>query len=475
MNMEEQQHINFVHGQRPIEPEKPRKSRLKKIVILIAIFALFFVGCNALFSKNEISDNPLDYDPITLEPKKPKSLLKKLSYFVFNRNTTPLAGEKDDRINILLLGMGGVGHDGPYLTDTIMIASIKPSTNQIALISIPRDLQVHIPDYGYYKINHANSFGEVEQADWGAAFATEVIEKTFNIEIPYYIRLDFKAFEDIIDDVGGVKVNVEKSFTDPLYPAANDLYQTVTFKAGEQNMNGATALKYARSRHGNNGEGSDYARAYRQQKILLALKEKLLSFGTIANPVRINNVINSLERHLTTNLEFSEIVSFIKLARELHDTQITTLVLDVQSGYVQNGPNYTVIPAGGTFEKINSDIARVFDPDFKKSTDTTPEQEKPALPTATIEIQNGTWQAGLAARVKKKLIDKEFIVGTIGNTADKPYPQSGVYKISKDAPAEVLQALQNELHIPIKKDPPKQITPDSTTDILVVLGDDFSE
>ena len=119
--------------------------------------------------------------------------------------------------------------------------------------------------------------------------------------------------------MGGIKVDVERSFTDPLYPAPNNEYQTLTFDAGVQTMNGATALTFARSRHGNNGEGSDFARARRQQKIMLALKQKLLSFGTLANPVRINNVIDSLERHMTTNLEFSEIVSFMKLARELED------------------------------------------------------------------------------------------------------------------------------------------------------------
>lgn len=477
--MEEQQHINFVHPaeQAPLQP--PKKTGRTALIFFILIL-LTFVGCRVLFSGNDPSKNPLDYDPVTLEPKKPKSLFKKISYFVFNKGDAPLEGQKDDRINILLMGMGGLGHDGPFLTDTMIIASIRPSTNQVALISIPRDLGVSIPGYGIRKINHANSFGEVEKAGWGGAFATQVVEKTFDIEIPYYVRLDFKAFEDIIDDLGGVKVNVEKSFTDPLYPTTNEGYQTVTFKAGEQTMDGKTALKYARSRHGNNGEGSDFARAHRQQIILLALKQKLLSFSTLANPVRINNVINSLEKHLTTNLEFAEIVSFVKLARELENTEIKTLVLDNSNGgYLRNAFSsagaFILEPITGNFDNINYAIDHIFDKDFQPSAVSVPTQDKPKLPEAVIEIQNGTWQAGLAARVKKKLIDKEFIVDTIGNAEQKPIPNSGIYKISDKAPREVLEALQTELLIPIKSKPPEGIIPTSTTDILIILGDDLSE
>lgn len=472
--------VNFLEDEKePVRrPRKPKTA--KKVVIFLVILVLLFTGCKALFSKNDITDNPLDYDPVTLEPKAPKGFLKKLSYFVFNRGGADLAGDKDDRINILLLGMGGVGHDGPYLTDTIMIASIKPSTNQIALISIPRDLGVSIPGYGTRKINHANAFGEVERAGWGAAFATEVISDTFKIDIPYYVRLDFKAFEDIINDVGGIKVDVARSFTDPLYPAANDQYQTATFRSGVQTMDGNTALKYARSRHGNNGEGSDFARAARQQKILLALKQKLLSFGTLANPVRINNVINSLETHLTTNLEFSEIVSFIKLARDLDAPEIKTLVLDNGvNGYLQNAFNtagsFILEPKTKNFTAINTAIENVFNPDFDASiADNSPKQDKPSLPEATIEIQNGTWKAGLAARIKKKLIDQKFIIGTIRNAQDKPTTSSGIYKVSEKDSQDVLEALQNELKIPIKQSV-DTLTTTSTSDIVIILGTDYNE
>ena len=241
----EDHHINFLHKQP--NQELPKKGRKKWIFLLLISSVLIILTISGYVSANKDRFlNPLDYDPVTLEPKKPDGLLKKLTYLVF-RKDTELEGQKNDQINVLLLGMGGPGHDGPYLTDTIMIASIRPSENKVALISIPRDLGVKIANYGTQKINHANHFGEMEKENWGAAFATEVISETFDIDIPYYIRVDFKAFEEIIDEVGGVRVSVDRSFVDYMYPAPNDLYQTISFTAGPQTMDGQTALTFVRS------------------------------------------------------------------------------------------------------------------------------------------------------------------------------------------------------------------------------------
>jgi len=192
---------------------------------------LFSILIIRTFSSPAISENPYGYDPITLEPNKPDNILKRITNFVFKRQTD-LVGKKDDRINILLLGMGGPGHNGPYLTDTIITVSIKPSTGHIAMISIPRDLGVDIPDYGKQKINHANAYGEAKQEGAGAIYATKVIEDTFDITIPYYVRVDFQAFKEIIDNVGGVKIDVETSFTDHEFPAPNDEYRSLTFVKG---------------------------------------------------------------------------------------------------------------------------------------------------------------------------------------------------------------------------------------------------
>ncbi|MBP7992649.1 MAG: LCP family protein, partial [Candidatus Magasanikbacteria bacterium] len=352
----------------PPEPQvlpKPAKRRR-----LIALFLLLttIIGLSGLWYTQRPTSADQVRAKVTLEPKRPKNILQKISYLAFNATDdsgSALAGAAEDRVNVLLLGMGGVGHDGPYLTDTIMIASIKPSTKEIALISIPRDLGVSIPGYGLQKINHANAYGEAKKPDWGAATATEVVSKNFNIDIPYYIRLDFKAFEEIINELGGVKVTVDKTFTDAEFPAAHEEYKSVSFTAGEQTMDGETALTFARSRHGNNGEGSDFARARRQQKILAALKEQITDISVLANPIKVTSILNDLENHLTTNMEFDELVSLAKLAKSTDTNNTKSLVLDSSvNGFLRNyfseGGAFMLTPKTGNFLAINSAINTVF-------------------------------------------------------------------------------------------------------------------
>ncbi len=461
-------------------PKTPQKRRRLFLFLIIACL-LFMSGCiGRTFFSDALPNDPLAYDPVTLEPLQPEGLLTRIKKFVFSKDET-LAGEKKDRINVLLLGMGGLGHDGPFLTDTMIIASIQPSTGEVAMISIPRDLGVDIPGKGWYKINHANAFGEVKQSGSGGALATAVIEKTFDVDIHYYVRVDFEAVQQIIDDVDGITVKVERSFTDTEYPAPNHEYQTVSFDTGVQTMDGTTALTYARSRHGNNGEGSDFARAKRQQRMILALKEKILSFETLANPIRIHSIIETLGTHLTTNMNFSDIISMMKLAKQADLSNIKTAVLDTSpNGYLKNGYSpvgaFILEPVTGNFDDIALLIEHIFDADFelpKVVHIDVPKQEKPVLAPASIEIQNGTWRAGLAARAEKQLEDEGIVVTSIGNTGERPVMQSAMY-ILNDVAHDTAQAIKASLSLPIKK-PPATVTTTPGTELLIILGEDFEE
>lgn len=472
------------------EPASQRDSgKKRKLLFFAAIFvSLFFAGSvlayRILLSK--APDRPDAYDPVTLKPKPPEGFFSKIGHFVFAKDVS-LAGERDDRINILLLGIGGEGHDGPYLSDTMMIASLKPSTGQVAMVSIPRDLQVNIRDHGLQKINHANAFGEVEKPTWGGALAAEVVESTFHIDIHYYIRVDFRAFANIVDAVGGIRVAVDRSFTDPLYPAPNFAYQTVSFTRGVQTMDGDTALAFARSRHGSNGEGSDFARSRRQQKALLAMKEKVLSASTLTNPLRIKSILDALSTHITTNMQFGEMMELVKLSRTLATDEILTMVLDTsEQGYLQpgSGPDgaFVLAPKSGNFDSINRAIKDIFETAAAKKND-TPAQDAVAVaairdesfPAARIEIQNGTWRAGLAVRMKKRLVDASFPVETIGNTTNRPREKSAIYLIRPASPAALADAIQRELHLPLDDTVPAAIIAASGTDILIVLGEDWNE
>jgi len=489
--------------------EHHKKRSVFFIVLLCILF--FFSGClitRAIFA-DRLPEDPTAYDPLTLEPKKPQGFFKRIKNLVIPPREA-LAGEQNDRINILLLGQGGPGHDGPYLTDTIMLASLNTKTKQVAFTSIPRDLLVNIPGTGYRKVNNANSIGETKQKGLGPAFATNVLQKTFDIEIPYYVLVDFKAFEEIIDSIGGVDITVDRAFTDAEYPIngkenalpVSSRYKVLKFTPGPQHMDGQTALEFIRSRHGNNGEGSDFARSKRQQKVMVALKEKILSAGTLLNPIKMNEILNSLENHITTNLQFSDMVAFLKLSREFDTQNLLSLTLDnspngfLKEGYGPDGA-YILQPKAGTFDSINKAIENIFVassstvslssgfsgnfgatvPPASQNTGSetvTPSLVKVKPRTMNIEIKNGTWKEGLASRVKNDLEALNLYVFTIGNTTQRPKAKGGIYVLTQDPSPDTLEILKSTLHLPVVTIPSGEKSATST-DILVVLGDDYKE
>ena len=352
----------------------------------------------------------------TVEGNKRVSVLTQLGHIVSNRDAQ-LKGEADDRVNILLLGIGGEGHDGPLLTDTIMLASVKPSTNQVVLLSIPRDLAVEIPRYGIRKINNANAFGkELGYPGGGEQLAADVVAKTIDQPVHYYARLDFAGFKDIIDSLGGITVNVEHSFTDAEYPTANYGYQTIRFKAGEQHMDGETALKFVRSRHGNNGEGSDFARSRRQQLVLEAVRDKTLSLGTLMNPIKIGNVLSSLGTHTRTNLEVWEILRLGKMVSNTTKDTIISKVLDSSpTGLLKNATGidgaFLLLPNDGDFRAVKAYARDIFiAPHF-------------ATEAAKIVIRDESGHSGTAKTVSTSLESLGFLLPTIDQTG-KPNADS---------------------------------------------------
>ena len=179
-----------------------------------------------------------------------------------------LRGEDQDRINILLLGMGGKKHEGGYLTDTIILASLKPSTKQVALLSIPRDLNIAVEGMGWQKINSINAFAERKKEGSGGEAVSQALSDVLNIPIHYYVRVDFEGFVNIVDILGGLEIDVENTLEDFHYPIAGqenneDYYsrfEHLYIEKGLQKMDGTLALKYARSRYASGIEGSDFAK-----------------------------------------------------------------------------------------------------------------------------------------------------------------------------------------------------------------------
>ena len=444
----------------PLKNNTKTNSKLpsyKKIKILLYI-VLIFLGIGFIqqifFAKETIS--PLQ--EITTLP-----VIKEVRN-ITGANKYLVKGQTTDRINVLLLGQGGVEHEGPYLTDTIIIASYKPSTGQVAMISIPRDLQVESKELGKVKINAINAYGEVQgYPGGGSALVAKTIEDVFKIPIHYWIRVDFEAFKKIIDILGGIEVNIERSFTDYQYPAGENKYKTVSFEKGLQTLNGERALEYVRSRHSAEEEG-DFSRARRQQKLLLALKDKILSSSTYLRVDKIAAIYNELQKNVQTNAQIWEIPNFIRLYQKYGISDITTKILDdsplgpFYSTIDENGA-YILLPKISDFSEVQFIIKNIFTiSDIKK--------EVPRL-----AIQNGTTRAGLAQGTAEILKTFEFKIAQISNAKSQNYKKTVLYDFTGGEKEKSRKFLETTLQTKSQKTLPV-IDNVENIDFLIILGED---
>lgn len=233
----------------------------------------------------------------------------------------------DGRVNVLLLGMAGGIHDGPDLTDTIIIVSFDTNKHTVSLLSLPRDIW---SDALKDKINSAYHYGEEKKKGGGMVLARAVMEDVSGLPMHYVVTLDFTQFENLIDVLGGIDVNVTTGFTDTEFPIAgkeNDecdgdpkflcRYETITFTTGVQHMDGTTALKYVRSRHAEGDEGTDFARGRRQQDVIFALKEKIMKLQPWFHPSIATNLLKSTDTATDTDMTLGEQLTIGKMALRL--------------------------------------------------------------------------------------------------------------------------------------------------------------
>lgn len=401
-----------------------------------------------------------------------------------------LRGEERDRVNILLLGIGGKGHDGGFLTDTIMLVSLKPSDGRVVMISVPRDLAVPIEDLGWRKINNVNALAENDEPGSGGRAVSQTISHLFKEPVDYYLTVDFTGFAKIIDELGGITVQVENTLDDYSYPILgeednpnwNARWEHLHVDAGEQQMDGALALKFARSRHGVGGEGSDFARARRQQKILEAVKDKLFSLNVLFKPRMIGRIIDDYREHISTSLGVSELVRLWSLTKDVEKEQIVNKVLD-------NGPNgllvdrigedgaYLLLPRSGDFSQIEYMVKNVF---AEAPAET---KKKITKEKVSIEILNGTWINGLANRASLDLEKYGFEVVFIGNASQRNFQKSVIYDLTGGGKPESLALLKEKTRANLAYGLPEWLENDMTRssstkkqgsrpDFVLVLGEE---
>ncbi|MDR0951056.1 MAG: LCP family protein [Candidatus Ancillula sp.] len=242
-----------------------------------------------------------------------------------------LLHDQNDRTNVLIFGTSEdeAGHGGAALADSILVLSANNKTGVANTISIPRDLWVkNTQDCGFgseFKINStypcgvnsSSSDDDVQKEKDGARYFADVVGNILGLDIQYYAKMDWEGVVNVVDAVGGIDIH-------PYYSGNNGIYDKVTglrvpaLSDGETvHMDGQTALDLSRSRNSHGGYGlprSNFDREINQQRILNAVREKAVSVGTLANPIKINNLFNALGDHMVSNIQYSELQSFADLA-----------------------------------------------------------------------------------------------------------------------------------------------------------------
>jgi len=375
---------------------------------------------------------------------------------------TKLRGEGDGRVNILLMGVGDTNHQAADLSDTIQIASLDPIAKDVTIFSIPRDLYIKIPGYGSDRINAAHSYGERDNLEGGGPkLLEETISQALGIPIHYFARVDFTGFKDAVEAVGGVEVDVEQNISDYAYPdEAERGYSAFHIEAGRRFLDGATALKYARSRY----TTSDFDRSKRQQKLMVSLKNKALSLGTLSNPVKVNSLLSAVGNHFKTDLNINEILKLIKIGNDVTDQKVTHAGLDNSSENYLASSNVrgasVLVPKAGDFSEIRKYVRSLMVDGFIKKE------------AATVDVLNGTDQAGLAAATADILKSYGYKIATVGDNSEKGLSKPIIIDYSGGTKPYTIRYLEQRFGVKAES---RQVAAGLPhPDITVAVGSDYT-
>lgn len=290
----------------------------------------------------------------------------------FNKNS-PLK-KHEERTNLLILGVAGGNYRGNDLTDTIIFLSLNLKEKKAFLLSLPRDIwSPTLKD----KINSAYHYGEEKKKGGGLILTKAITEEVLDQPVHYALVADFSSFKKAIDIIGGVEIEVERSFDDFFFPIEgkeNDpcggdpefkcRFEHVHFEKGWQNLGGERALKFARSRNAEGEEGGDFARAARQQKLLLAFRNKVFSKEVILNPLKIKKIVDILRRGIETDINLAEVSYLGRFALALKKENIKRSSLEEElliTPPISKYGKWVLVPPNEDFSFIYQDIEEKMD------------------------------------------------------------------------------------------------------------------
>lgn len=386
----------------------------------------------------------------------------------FSGGPPPVAWDGNSRINVLVLGLDyrDWENDDIPRTDTMILFSLDPQSRTAGVLSLPRDLWVEIPGFDYHKINTAYRLGEIYNVDGrGPGLAIKTVEEFLGMEIDYYAQIDFSAFENFVDELGGVTVNVpNKIVVDPLGRG-----NTETLEAGEQLLPGYLALAYARSR---NSSGSDFDRAQRQQQVIMAIRDRILSAELLPDLIRNSPAIyESLSSGISTNLTLMQLVRLAWVAQQITEEDIRQGIIGVnQVDFAFSYDGQDILrPLPDEIRRLRDEIFTISGPVEPLAPEVKP-QELVDQEYATVIVLNGTLTPGLASQTSEYLKSSGIFVSDPGN-ADQQYATTTIIDYTGNPHtvaliAEILSVSPENIY--------HRYDVTGQADIIVIAGNDWA-
>lgn len=372
------------------------------------------------------------------------------------------------RVNILVAGNSAddEGHGGAKLTDSIMVLSMDTKKKTAMMLSVPRDMWVKVPGNGHSKINAAYTYGGMEAL-------SSVIEENLDVPVHYTVLVNYTAFKDLVDAVGGITITIDSSDKRGIYDSSLDWTSRTCcalakYPNGPVTLNGKQALNLARAR----GEGygsygfpqADFTRTEHQRQMLLAIRAKALSSSTLSNPLKISNLMAAIGNNVTTDIQTKELQSMYSYAKEIDASKIdsyniNTLAGDDKTmlqGYTVDGQS-ALIPAAGIddYSEIAAQIQKLF-----TATPVTKE-------AARVVVLNGTDAVGLARTQAAKLTEAGMNIVAQGNATVQP--TTTIVDMSAGKKPNTLADLKKRYTATVKADATLSASYPNT-DFIVVLG-----
>ncbi len=418
---------------------KLKRSKRKKVVLsLVSIIVLGLIGVGGFVGFKALG---------TIDKVFHGNIVSDISAAF---STKPLKGESSGRVNILLAGdsIDDPNHQGASLADSIMVLSLNVKTKQAFLLSIPRDLWVYVPGLSsYQKINSANTvlnFNASGYPSGGIGELEQIIQTQLGIPIDYYGLIDYTAFRDAVNAVGGVTVDIQSPDPRGLY----DPYTNIKLPNGPATLNGQQALNLARAR--GDGPGaygfpeSDFDRTAHQRLLFTAVAEKALSLGFLSNPAKISNLFNAFGNNLQTDLSLQNVLRLIQFSKSINLSSVQSYAFSY--GSTNNHPNPILTgyidPSSGQDALISTQGVGTYQ-NLTNYYDQLTSNNPLVVESAPITILNASGQVGLAQKEETIMKAQGYNVKTIAD-ASTTYPSSEIVNFSTNQEPLTLAALTKQ-------------------------------